>query len=273
MTRRFMGRLRTIVAPAFACVILAGCGSATYEAGLKETEKYFRYLDTLNRNLERDAWKGSGVEIRMPAQFQVIPGPAAPAPSNNAEGESEDTPPPVDPRQPKYVNGELPGLVAAFKKMVKTRNRDSTVPCDIFILSDSGQFQRSGVAGAGTTFIDYSINQLVDGLEIEEDDREKLEWPTERIPRNRGYVTGNTLRTETLHPQKMINGNKNDVIVYYTQNQKSKIDVFIVFVVPAGVDTSEKMHDRIALSLETLKISNTKPLPAGTSRPKTIGGF
>ncbi|MCH8862018.1 MAG: hypothetical protein IID51_05860 [Proteobacteria bacterium] len=73
-------RSRHSIAGCLALVVCAslsivGCGRAKYEARQKETIKYFAYREKLNLNLAAE-WTGQGIRIRVPKQFQLMPGPA-----------------------------------------------------------------------------------------------------------------------------------------------------------------------------------------------------
>ena len=112
-----VARLIALVVIGSNSLLLLGCGSKTYEDRLAKTQKYFRYRETLNLNLERQEWKSHGIEIRVPLGFRLEKGPApVQKDENNPDDEDDNDSPPVDPRQPSYVNGGLPsrGIVGAW---------------------------------------------------------------------------------------------------------------------------------------------------------------
>ena len=92
------------------CVSLAGCGSEAYERDMaRNTVPYFELRQELDANLG-PLWSKRGVTFRPPRGFTEV---APPAPLS-AEDEEAGLDPPVDRRQPTFLNFGLPGLLGAW---------------------------------------------------------------------------------------------------------------------------------------------------------------
>ncbi len=89
-------------------VALAGCGQQVYEQRLAETSALFAHLQLLSEHLSGE-WTDSVAAVRLPKQYQQIAAPPPPPPGSTP-GTAV-----LDPRQPDFVNVELPGLRAAFQ--------------------------------------------------------------------------------------------------------------------------------------------------------------
>ena len=142
--RAALQRHETVWACAMASLLLAGCGAEAYERRLGNTKLLFAHMDVVNSNLQASTWSDpeTGVSLRAPLQFAVLPPPvkAAPEaetakqkpseaakgePAEEEEDEEEELP---DDRQPSYINLGLPGLRGAFKATVKMISTGKATP-------------------------------------------------------------------------------------------------------------------------------------------------
>jgi hypothetical protein len=92
------------------------------------------------------------------------------------------------------------------------------------------------------------------------------------IPAGTGYAKGKQFTTYSL-PEKEIDGVPYHTTLYTYQTGDAR--VVLVYVIPARIEPSERMGDRIEMSLETLTVADVKPpRPApgskkgGTATPK-----
>jgi len=248
---------REILLTTVICVLIGGCGSQTYDQRLKNTIDYFRFLESRKVNLAGNAWKGAGVEIRVPRQFQLVPGPGTPA-------EGDTTPPPADGRQPRYMKGPLPGLIGAWRARVRVTGEEGTVPCDLFVLSNHELFaQEKGTEALD--FLNAATFQIFDGLGMPMPDGS--EWKREEIPEKLGYVKKKHLTKYQGPLSQQIHGVDMDTAVYLTQSGDTRI--VILFILPRRISAKENLHNRIPMSLESLVLSATRPGKAGKSKKKT----
>ncbi len=103
--RSFLARAAVLAAGGLS---VTGCGQQVYEQRLAETSALFAHLQLLGEHLSGE-WTDSVAAVRLPKQYQQIAAPAPPPPGSTP-GTAV-----LDPRQPDFVNVELPGLRAAFQ--------------------------------------------------------------------------------------------------------------------------------------------------------------
>ncbi len=257
---------RSRIAFVVLCVLVGGvvgCGYQTYESRMGQTVQYFQYLERVDAALEKQVWNETGIKLRAPKPFRLIPPPTVEVvgdSGNVAVAEPEPTTPADDPRQPKYIDGFLPGLVGAW---------DADLPCD------TGNEKDDLVLRAGYFYVlsnyqlwlDFELDQtlepdgfhasfsqlLSNALQVEPIQDE--EWVEDRIPSGIGYVAKKNFQSIILEQQ--IDNVVYDFTVY--RYVSGDIQVVLLFVLPQGVDPREKMADRIKLCLEQLTVSGEKP--------------
>jgi hypothetical protein len=126
----FFGRGPLLFAACLA-VLLGGCGWQTYESRLKDTVAYFEYIEKLDVNLQ-PTWSRMGVDYRVPQPFREIPAPAV-----QEDEEGNEIPPEFDPRQPAFLEDELPGLIGAWQAEVDVRQQsEGKAPAYLYVLSN-----------------------------------------------------------------------------------------------------------------------------------------
>jgi hypothetical protein len=252
---------REILLAAVICVLIGGCGSQTYDRRLNKTIDYFGYLEKQRVNLSRSAWKGAGVELRVPRQFRVVPGPKAPS-------EGTTTPAPVDGRQPTYMNGPLPGLIGAWRAKVRVTGEPGVLPCDLFVLSNHELFAQDK-GDEASEFLNTAVFQIFEGLGTPMP--EVSRWKKEQIPVQPGYVKKKVLTKYQGPLSQQIQGVDMDAAIYLTQSGDTRI--IILFVVPRRVSAKENLHDRIPMCLESLVLSTNRPGKAGETKKKVSPAF
>jgi hypothetical protein len=248
----------------FTVFAVPGCGTQEYELGLTETAKYYAHLEKIDINLSRDEWKGSGISIRVPDQFDLVRAPAEPE-----EGEE----PADDPRQPIFIGVEFPGLLATWKTEVGVDENAGTYPCYIYLLSNDSLWKEDGRSDIAINFTSEVTQRLTDGLKVEFPEK----WDTKQYPEKKGYVKKKIYTSTRIYPEdpiKLIEGSEAvnyQADVYLAEKDDAK--AAIIFFYPQGISDSEKLSIRIPLSLETFEMrgkssgsSSGKSTKSGKSR-------
>ena len=295
--RRMVTKTWVSPAPVLAalCVLLSGCGAETYERRLEETRKYFAYLQNVNEALTQGAWSESGIEFRVPKQFQVMDPPRKEEAEGETPGEetpesgpgfrpgfnrgprfgtSESSSTPPDPRQPAYLGVELPGLLGAWQ---------ATFSVD----SDDGASDRTGylyVCGNHYLWLQKEDDPDVEPLKFFREFGTRLarvfgvspptvdydwDWKREKLPPGQGYVASKAY--ESIIFEIQINGLTYDLMLF--RHEARDIHVMIMYVVPQGVDPRLRLKNAIDYSLEYLEVSDRIPTkrPPASNRPKSPG--
>lgn len=236
-------------------LMLTGCGAEAYNSRLQETSKYFQHLETLNRNLAL-AWIDSGINFRVPNQFREIPPPKA-----ETDEEGNVIEPEADPRQPEFMEGELPGLVGAWEAEVAVG--DETAPAYLYVLSNYPLWLTATKAEEIVQFHDTAVRQVSGGMSLRLPDPRRV-----TIPAGTGYAKPKQFTVYNL-PEREIDGVSYHTSIYTHQTGDAR--VVIVYIIPARIEPSERMGDRIEMSLETLTVTDVKP-PKPTVGGKKGGG-
>ena len=252
------------------CVSATGCGSRTYEARLQETVKYFSYLDKLKVNLQ-DEWRGPGVQIRVPKQFELLPPPPKPAADKTNGRPAPGEEPVHDSRQPDYLKFHIPGLIGAWKAAVDVDDRDAKVPAYFYIASNYPMWIEEGGAKRAVHLHEDFAAQLAGALGKELPDPN--EWSEEDFPPRgkKGYVSRKAYTSIVFTPDRPIQGVTTDFAVYLYKVKD--IQIVILTVIPRDVSRRENLKERVALCLETLKASGQKPSPPNEPGGGTSVGF
>ncbi len=253
------------------CCLVAGCGAKPYKRGLQRTVDFWAYLEKLDHHLSRE-WQGAGgaIKLRVPKQFKLIP---APQPELDKESKEEGklvpVPPERDPRQPRYLRVILPGLEGAWQTTLEVvvGEQAKQAPAYMYVLSNRERFQDPDLAKTAMNFHTDVVTLLTDALKVPFPDPDQ--WEEKRYPPTDGYVEEKLFNLLTLKPQQQINGAPTDVLIY--QYKLETTWVVVLFVIPQGYDSRQKLPERIALCLETLKVSGRKPGKFGPSKAKRPG--
>ena len=243
----------------FGTILFAGCGYSEYEARLNESKKYYAYLDKVEQFLA-PKWSAPeiGMELRVPRQFFLIPPPQ--------EQKLEDgtiVKPVGDPRQPDYLDLTFPELYGAWEApftvlkpegAVEERKGYLYVLCNYWQLtgqqsSDAGQFL--------TTLKAY----LTDKLQITPVD-ERTEYQPAGYP---AYQPQKAYEAFT-YKGKDINGVNYTFEVYSRVN--GSITGVIILVTPEGMESPQRLSERLPLMLGSFNFTNQPPQP-GMDRNST----
>lgn len=249
----------------------SGCGSALYEERLGRTRLLFAHIDLLNDNLQ-SKWADpqTGAALRPPLQFTVMAGPEKPqpAPGEAPKEEEEDIP---DPRQPGYLNVELPGLRGGFQAKVKVIGDNNVEVVDdawMYVLTNHDMYEQVDQA---KEFNKSVVKTLAAAIEPSD----ATEYETVSFPSKQGtFVKPVKYTTVTLTPKADIAGLARQFIFY--MYEQGDLQLTVLFVLPQNTDSSEKLIERIALCLETLELAGNnlvRPGPGGVVAPPSGAGF
>lgn len=143
--------LRLWMAAVLCMVFVCGCGAEVYEKRLAETVKHYEYMDKINSAVVPTPFNADGISIRVPKKFTpIIYDPRSRKKQDADEPEEESTDEPKDPRQPDYMEIELPGLEAAWKMMVSVPLGDKDVqrPVYLYAMTNAKRWRRFKKEGA-----------------------------------------------------------------------------------------------------------------------------
>ncbi len=222
------------------CLFAAGCGSAKYEERLGATAKMFNHQHELDEHLQ-DWYEDemSIVRIRPPRGFGNIP---EPKPVEADDGTMEY--PPLDGRQPPFLNEELPGMVAAWKSEVTAEDMSGTAY--LYILSDlamSGD-EELGFRDAVLDVLDRDLDTDLSGSSFNQ-----MAYPQDS---SQGYVRPVVYEEETVVPEGLVNELPTEFTIYMHETDAAQL--CLIFVMPEKANSAQAMLDRLRFSLETLEV-------------------
>lgn len=254
---------------AVTALLVVGCGYVDYETRLNESKKYYAFLDKVEQFLA-PKWVSSEapVELRVPKQFVVMP---APQRIKREDGSIEE--PAVDPRQPDYVNLTFPDLVGAWESRFGVLKPDGT------------REERKGYMYALTNYWQLAGDQAADSSKFVTSLKglmaEKLGVAAadERVePQPAGYPAYVPISSYDVCNFKRIDI---DGVFYnfevYSKQNGSVIGV-LVLVLPEGMESPQKLSERLPLMLGYFNFSKDPPrvgsdrnAPAGSSTATPAG--
>ncbi|MGQ0634685.1 MAG: hypothetical protein ACT4QC_08745 [Planctomycetaceae bacterium] len=249
--------------------LLAGCGADEYDHRLDNTRILYQHIEKLTENLKGE-WSDDevGVRLRVPKQFEMIPAPPRPAKSAGAAAQA----PVADPRQPRYLNLELPGLRGAFAArlaIVGANNARAQADGHLYVLSNHGS------ADKAATFHDDVVRLVCDAARVTPP--AKNEWKREQFPGRRdSFVAQVSYDVVSPVSAALVGGVQTQLQIDLFR--QGEVQVALVWMIPKDVDTSEKLGERIPMCLETLKVLGDRVTRPGagsgaTGAPKATGGF
>ncbi len=239
-------------------LLIFGCGYAEYETRLGESKKYYAYLDRIEQSLA-PKWSLTGnlMELRVPKQFAQIP-PAPPVKTEDGKLE----PAAIDPRQPDYLNLQLPGMFGAWESPLQIAKGGGTTETRkgyIYALSNYWEFAGENATDA-PAFVETLKAQLAENLKIVPVDDQPQTHP-KVMPAYQPQLTYNVCNFKG----KNINGT-NYTFEVYSRNQGSIIGVLVV-ALPEGIDMQQKINERIPMMLESFNFTSAPPKPGAGNAP------
>ena len=258
---------------ASAIVFICGCGYVDYEFRLNESKKYYAYLDKVEQHLA-PKWVSSEapVELRAPKQFTLIPPPQK---IQREDGSVEE--PAVDPRQPDYGNYylKLPGLVGAWESRFSVLKPDGT------------REERKGYLYTLTNYWELVGDQAADSSKFVSNLQslmaEKLGVPATDVrvePQPAGYPAYVPVSSYDVCNFKHVDieGVFYNFEVYAKQN--GSVFGVVVLVLPEGMESPQKLSERLPLMLGYFNFSKDPPrvgssqnAPAGSPAATAPAGF
>ena len=265
------------VAGCLALAGVVGCGYDTYELRLKQTSDYYNYLERVEANLAPKWGDGRGIlEMRVPKQFVPIPSP--PPPAKREDGTEE--PPPVDLRQPDYVNLIFPELLGAWEAPVEVSLPDGGREIrKAYIYALSNYWTLIGENPNDAPHFTKSLTELI-GAALEETATEE---PPEMHPKPGTYLPTASYNVFHFKPKPItLQVEDRRTSVYYKfevyERQNGDIQCPLVVVLPEGINPREKINERIPMMLEYVNPTKTPPragankaAPAGAAAPAAAG--
>jgi hypothetical protein len=279
---RSCSRRSPVVLGLFA-VLLTGCGADEYEARLKDTRAMFAHQEQLSQHLQGPWADDTGISLRVPMHFAMLPPPVKPAADPAAEkakaaakqagGKKEVEEPDeelIDNRQPAYMNIGLPGLRGAFRAPLKAFGEGNALVEGegfLYVLTNHH------LADQPDTAADFEKNVVQMLSEALHKTVEQTKWLDDRFPTEAkakaSFVKSIPYKSVDLPSDEPIAGYFRDFTAYlYTQGD---VQVVLLFVLPKDVEPAEKLAERIPLCLETLQVPGNKLVPPTAGAAATGG--
>ncbi|WP_437201894.1 hypothetical protein [Planctomicrobium sp. SH664] len=271
---------RFLLAPFVLLLSLTGCGVGTYEERLKESEKFYEYLDRLNSNLSPAAWdrREFDMSLRVPLPFRT-PLPPPPKPKTGPDGEPEPgtLQPVVSP-----LGVELPGLLETWKTSFPNSNGFAE-DAYLFVLSNHDRFASVGEGGPSPSSYFAELENLLSSLfqtTIPEGEstrpgdnvRYRLTVPARGSP-HAAYTPGKDYSVIRFVPHD--SGQAYQGLLF--ERRVGDIQAAIFVLCPQSI--TAQFRQRLDLALETFAVSGKVPrtatrpgMPSRTSTGGT-GGF
>ncbi|HEY3968683.1 MAG TPA: hypothetical protein VGM05_29310 [Planctomycetaceae bacterium] len=253
-----------------AALLLAGCGADTYEERLKNTRAMFAHQEQLNANLT-GAWgdQETGVSLRVPLQFVMLPPPVKPAPDPAAEAakaaakkkgekvEEEEEVELIDDRQPSYMNLGLPGLRGAFRAPLNAiGDNNALIEGDgfLYVLTNHHLADQADQAKEFEKQVIQTLSEALHKIV------EPSDWKDDHFPPDAkakaSFVKSVPYKNVTLTSDEEIAGYFREFTAYLYE--QGDIQVVVLIVLPKDVEPSAKLAERIPLCLETLVVSGNR---------------
>ena len=259
---------RTALACFGLLLFVMGCGYAEYEQRLGETRKYYAYLDRIEQSLApKPKWTDPQkiLELRVPRQFVPIP----PAPLIKKDDGTYEQPS-IDPRQPDYLNLNFPELIGAWDSVFKVAKGNGVTEDHkgyIYALSNDWELGGERATDAGE-FVSRLETYLTDTLQIPAAPQPKDRQP-EIYPKTSPAYQVQLSYDHFSFPGKNIN-DTNYTFEVYSRKSGSVIGV-LVLVLPEGIDTQQKINERIPMMLESFTVTPNPPTQASDKNSPAQG--
>jgi hypothetical protein len=243
---------------AVVCLVLltlsAGCGRETYLERLDETKRFFAYEDRLNQNLTRVAWRGQSFLLRVPKQFQ----PIVPKSKPGAEGEDRD------PRQPTFAELDLPGLQGAWQASLPLTGGEGNGPAWLYLCSNFEALGKKGAEDKAAAFNSDLIVKIATAVGQQHQTPSYAKLPNYEIPPKGQEAFVDKLKFRVASPgiPLIFDDKAYHIRIYCYKKDKSPAQISIIYVLPDNVVQAAKLDRAIDMSLETLQVTQEKPLPA-----------
>jgi len=230
------------------CLLVAGCGVETYQARVVEnTVPLFRYEDELNSNLGPE-WSKGEVHLRLPVGLKEIPGPK--------KKEDEET------RLPPSLSADLKGILGGFRgkaDAVTAGGQAAKADMHVLVMSNRSLIASPSADAKPDKFDATLVKTLSAALGTGTSSGNESSKRIEVGNSNRDRDAFGSVPPKIVYEMVQLDTTIDDVPMRYEIyfRREAPLIVAVVFLVPKDPDRSERLRDKIDLSLQTLRI--TKP--------------
>jgi hypothetical protein len=251
----------TAVVPSILCLFVAGCGVETYQARVIEnTVPLFRYEEELNSNLGTE-WSKGEVRLRLPTGLKEIPGP-----------KKKDDP---ETRLPPGLEADLKGILGGFRgkvNAVTSGGRTAKADMHVLVMSNRVLLASRSKDAKPDAFDKTLVNTLAAALGT---GTSAGNLPLKRVEvgnSNRDRDTFGSIPPKIVYEMVQLDTMIDDVPMQYEVyfRRQPPLIVAVVFLVPKDPDRSERLREKIDMSLQTLRI--TPPGAVATTTGGATGG-
>jgi hypothetical protein len=233
----------------------SGCGRQTYVERLEQTKNYFAYEDRLNQSLTRVAWAGKSFQLRVPKQFQPITAKA----KAGENGEERD------PRQPTFVDVELPGLQGAWQASFPLTGGEGKGPAWLYLCSNYDLLGEKDASAKAAGFNGDIIGRLATAVGQTQEIPHLEKSPNYEVPIKGEEPFVDKRKFKMVNPgiPYLVDDNKPYRIrIYGYKNAKGVAQISLIYVLPDNIVQAASLDRAIDLSLETLLVTKDKPVAA-----------
>jgi hypothetical protein len=246
----------------------AGCGAGTYEARLRENSiPYFELREQQGKNLGSQ-WTSANIRFTPPAEFKEVRAPS----DADEKRKGRD----ADPRQPKFLEAPLPGLLGVWRADIPVGSRvppsfadegdaedednaasDSdaeadvrTEPAYIFLLSNLGIGEKDSLAS--TSFDALALNRVALSVGLPASSLENLSGRPVRVGEEKFAAEKSLLRYEIDAAANLA-----DVPMVVNLNRYKERSTFVMVVYLHPKEAGRGFAEDIELSLESLDVDRS----------------
>lgn len=243
------------------CLFVAGCGVETYQARVVEnTVPLFRYEEELNSNLGPEWTKGE-VHLRLPAGLKEVPGPK--------KKEADET------RLPPSLMADLKGILGGFRgkvDAVTTDGQAAEADMHVLVMSNRSLIASPSPDAKPDKFDTTLVNTIASALGIGTSPGNLASKRIEVGDSAHDREALGSIPPKIVYQTVTLDTTIDDVPMQYEIyfRQQSPLIVAVVFLVPKDPDRSERLREKINLSLQTLRI--TQPGAVAATGGGSAGG-
>jgi hypothetical protein len=226
-------------------MLIAGCGVETYQARVIENSvPLFRYEREMNANLAPE-WRKGEVRMRLPAGLKEIPGPK--------KKDDKET------RLPSGLPEDLPGVLGGFRgkaKAISAGGQNAEAATHVLVLSNRALLASRTPDAKPDKYDTLVVNAIATAVG---QGTSSGNIPFKRVTvgnSSRDRIEFGSVPPEISYDSIQFDTTRDDVPMRYEVyvRRQSPLIVAVVFLVPRDAARSERLRERIDLSLQTLRI-------------------
>jgi hypothetical protein len=202
------------------------------------------YEDRLNEYLSPVTWAGNGVELRVPKEFQPITAQAIPGDHR-------------DPRQPRYMDLEFPGLLGAWEATFPP-SRGQREERGWLYLCGNNEFLAKREEAKATSFNSTLIHRIATAVGMPDPPPEKLAAYEVPRPGDEEFVEKRQFRVVKPGFPASVGDRDYRILAYIYFGDTSPDRLALVYVLPDEIS----LDRAIDMSLQTLSVNQDRS-PAG----------